>query len=121
MRKGPVAHAKDVVAGARLDGEGGEGSDEEEGAHHGEMLANHEAGEVLAVALPEEVAGLLTEEGRPALGGGELGHGKEGDLHSLEHAHDGHEEEEEEDGERRLDGRVLDGHGGVAVEEGLEG
>merc|ERR1719148_322453 len=83
---GGVGDAEDVISQPWLDVEASNGADEEEAEHDGELASNHESSEVIAVALEEEVAGLLSEEGGAALAGGELGHGEEGDLHALEHA-----------------------------------
>ena len=87
------------------------------------MTSNHETRKVLSIGLDlkEKVAGLLAEEQSSTRRGGKLGNGEESNLHALEHANDGHEEEEEEDGESRSDAGVLDGDGGLAFKEGLEG
>ena len=118
---GSIRDSKNVVALSRNNGEGGEGSDEEEGGNDCQLTSNHESWEVLSVSGKEEFTCLLSKKGGSTLRLGELGDGKEGNLHTLQHTDDGHEEEEKEDCKSGGDGGVLDGHGGVTVEKGNEG
>ena len=114
---GTIGNAEDIVALTRLDAEVGDGGDQEETGDHGELTSDHESREVASVAIEEEGAGLLAEEGVTTLGGGDLRDGEEGDLHALEHTNDAHEEEKEENGKAYRDTRVLDVNHGVSVDQ----
>mmetsp|Transcript_7695 Transcript_7695/g.16740 ORF Transcript_7695/g.16740 Transcript_7695/m.16740 type:complete len:277 (-) Transcript_7695:871-1701(-) len=114
---GSVRNSKDVVASSRLNREGGEGSNKEEGADHSELTSDHESRKVLPVALEEEVTRLASKEGSSTLIGRKLGHSEESNLHPLEHADNGHEDEEENDSEATGNAGVLDRHGGIAVQK----
>ena len=81
------------------DGKSGHTSDDEEAGNNGKLTANHEAGKVAALALEEEVAGLESELGLATVLLLDLGDGEEGNLHTLEHTDDGHEDEEKDDGD----------------------
>ena len=112
-----VGDAPEVLL-ALGDGEGGDAGDDEEAGDDGKLTADHESGEVAALALEEEVAGLDGELGLAAFLLLDLGDGEEGDLHALEHTDDGHEDEEEDDGDSG--GDTLP-HGGLALEESGQG
>ena len=99
------------------DGKSGHTSDNEEAGNDGKLTANHEAGKVAALALEEEVAGLESELGLATVLLLDLGDGEEGNLHTLEHTDDGHEDEEKDDGD--ASGNTLP-HGGLALEESGE-
>mmetsp|Transcript_18701 Transcript_18701/g.44964 ORF Transcript_18701/g.44964 Transcript_18701/m.44964 type:complete len:318 (-) Transcript_18701:553-1506(-) len=118
---GAIGNSKDVLARTGLDSEGGEGSNQEEGADDSELTSDHESRKVLAVALEEKFAGLASEERSSAFAGRELGDSEECNLHTLKHTDNAHEDEEEDDRDAGRDGGVLDGHGSLSVQKGHEG
>ena len=92
--------------------------DEDHGRHDADLAANHEAGQVASAVAEEDLAGHLGALGVSLLVLGHLGHGEEGNLHALEEANEGHEDEEHHDGDAWRDA-VPDG--GLALEQGREG
>jgi len=113
---GTIRDAKDVLALTRSDVHARDGSYEEETGNDGELTSNHESRKIFTIALEEYITSLASEERSSTFIGGDLGNGKEGNLHSLQRTNDGHEEEEEKDGDWRSDAGVLDRNHGLSLE-----
>ena len=118
---GSVGDSEDVVALTGGDVQSSNGSNQEETEHNSELTANHESGQVLSVTLEEKLACLASEEGSSTLVGRKLGNSEEGNLHTLKHTNNGHEEEEKEDGNTGGHAGVLGGNLGLSVEQGNKG
>ena len=72
----------------------------------------------MSLAPEQELAGLLGEAGVTTFVLRDLGNGEEGDLHTLKQTDDGHEDEEEDDG--NASGNTFP-HGSLAAEESRQG
>ena len=112
-----IGDAEDVLVDANANVESGDAGNDEEAEGDTELTTDHEAGQVAALALEEEVTGHLGALRVSLLVLGHFGDSEEGNLHALEEADDGHEDEEEDDGGGTVDALP---HGGLALEECLE-
>ena len=124
---GTILDSKDVLSRSRLDVHGGDRGNDEEGSDNGELTSNHESRKVLSITLEEKMAGLFAEERCSTLVGRKLGNGEEGNLHTLQHTNNGHEDEENDEGNswwnsiphRSLSGeKSIDGYGKAKAKDG---
>jgi len=115
---GGVRDIEDVLAFAHLDIESGDTGDDEEAHGDADLAADHESWKVASLSTEEKFASLAGNWVVSTFILWELGDREESDLHTLEHTDDGHEDEEEDDGDSVWNSRP---HGGLSIEESGEG
>mmetsp|Transcript_12142 Transcript_12142/g.25064 ORF Transcript_12142/g.25064 Transcript_12142/m.25064 type:complete len:214 (+) Transcript_12142:329-970(+) len=93
---GQICNSENVIV-SLVEFDGGDTGNDEEAQSDAHLSTNHETGQVAAIAFEKKVTGFLGPGGLGALFLGHSGNGKEGNLHTLEHTDNRHEEEEEDD------------------------
>mmetsp|Transcript_15562 Transcript_15562/g.35631 ORF Transcript_15562/g.35631 Transcript_15562/m.35631 type:complete len:538 (+) Transcript_15562:176-1789(+) len=113
---GTIANSKDIGFIIFNINSGHTGNDKE-ARNNAQLTSNHESRKTTSTVSKEEVTGPSGPRVGITFGFSDLGHSKEGNLHTLQHTNNRHQTKEEDDGNSRWNTFP---HGGLAIKQGRQ-
>mmetsp|Transcript_15560 Transcript_15560/g.35617 ORF Transcript_15560/g.35617 Transcript_15560/m.35617 type:complete len:563 (+) Transcript_15560:176-1864(+) len=113
---GTITNSKNIVFIIFNVNSGDTGNDKE-ARNNAQLTSNHESRKTTSTVSKEEVTGPSGPRVGITFGFSDLGHSKEGNLHTLQHTNNRHQTKEEDDGNSRWNTFP---HGGLAIKQGRQ-